>query len=146
MSNPLTQEEVSALVNDWYEKLDVHAPMVDILPLLSTGALYMKFPEQTMTSLAEFESWYQRVIRTFFDEVHTMQELNITISPDGNRADIKLVVYWEASVWTPPERFSKRLMMDAAQTWVVERAPDGRAVITSYIVDELRPKPGSADL
>ncbi|PJF27721.1 MAG: hypothetical protein CUN53_03005 [Phototrophicales bacterium] len=146
MSNPLTQEEVSALVNDWYEKLDIHAPMVDILPLLSTGALYMKFPEQTMMSLAEFESWYQRVIRTFFDEVHTMQELNITISPDGQRADIKLVVYWEASVWTPPARFSKRLMMDAAQTWVVERAPDGRAVITSYIVDELRPKPGSADL
>jgi len=36
--------------------------------------------------------------------------------------------------------------MDAAQTWVVERAPNGRAVITSYIVDELRPKPGSADL
>jgi hypothetical protein len=142
----MTKEQVSAMVNDWYMKLDVHAPMVDILPLLSTGELYMKFPEQTLGSLADFESWYQRVIRTFFDEVHTMKELNINLSADGTRADITLVVYWEASVWNPPDRFSKRLMMDAAQTWVVQESPEGKPVITSYIVDELRLKPGSASL
>lgn len=147
MSQPLNKDEVAAMVNDWYQKLDVHAPMVDILPLLSETGLHMKFPEATLTSLAEFESWYQRVIRTFFDEVHTMKELNVNVSPDGSKADIKLCVYWEASVWNPPDRLSKRLMMDAYQTWVVKRSPSsGKPVIVSYIVDKLDPKPGSASL
>ncbi len=147
MSQPLTQEEVTAMVNDWYMKLDVHAPMVDILPLVSEGELHMKFPEATLTSLAEFEGWYQRVIRIFFDEVHTMKELNVTVSPDGQKADIKLIVYWEASVWNPPDRYSKRLMMDAYQTWIVKRsAASGKPVVVSYIVDKLDPKPGSAPL
>jgi hypothetical protein len=147
MSKPLAENEVRDMVIDWYQKLDVHAPMVDILPLLSDTELHMKFPEATLTSLAEFESWYQGVIRIFFDEVHTMKELNVTVSPDGSKADIKLMVYWEASVWTPPDRYSKRLMMDAYQTWVVKRSPtSGLPVVVSYIVDKLDPKPGSAAL
>ena len=68
----LNEAEVRQMVLDWYEKLDVHAPMVDILPLLVPENLYMKFPEVTFTTLQGFEGWYQRVIRTFFDEVHTM--------------------------------------------------------------------------
>jgi hypothetical protein len=144
---PLNEQEVRDMVIDWYKKLDVHAPEVDILPLVSEGELKMVFPEATLTSLAEFEGWFQRVIRIFFDEVHTMQELNVNISPDGSRADIKLVVYWEASVWNPPDRYSKRLMMDAYQTWVVKRSPkSGLPVIVSYVVDKLDPKPGSAPL
>lgn len=147
MSQPLTKDEVTTMVNDWYQKLDIHAPMVDILPLLSNTSLHMKFPEATLTTLAEFESWYQRVIRTFFDEVHTMKELNVSVSADGSQADIKLCVYWEASVWTPPDRLSKRLMMDAYQTWVVKRSPtSGKPVVVTYIVDKLDPKPGSASL
>lgn len=147
MGQPLTKDEVTAMVNDWYMQLDVHAPMVNILPLLSEGELRMVFPEATLTSMPEFESWYQRVIRTFFDEVHTMKELNVAINADGSQADIKLCVYWEASVWTPPDRFSKRLMMDAYQTWVVKRsATSGKPVVTSYVVDKLDPKPGSASL
>jgi hypothetical protein len=147
VSQPLTNQEVSAMVNDWYQKLDVHAPMVDILPLVSDGELRMVFPEATLTSLADFESWYQRVIRIFFDEVHTMKELNVEVSADGTKADIKLIVYWEASVWNPPDRFSKRLMMDAYQTWVVKRSPSsGKPVVVSYVVDKLDPKPGSAPL
>jgi hypothetical protein len=147
MGQPLKKDEVTAMVNDWYQQLDVHAPMVNILPLLSDNGLRMVFPEATLTTLSEFESWYQRVIRTFFDEVHTMKELNVTVNGDGSQADIKLCVYWEASVWSPPDRLSKRLMMDAYQTWVVKRsASSGKPVIVTYVVDKLDPKPGSASL
>lgn len=138
MTTALTQEQVSAMVYEWYEKLDVHAPMVDILPLLVSENLYMKFPEVTFTSLAGFEGWYQRVIRTFFDEVHTMKELNITLSADAARADVNLVVHWEASVWTPGDRLSKRIKMDAVQSWVVIPSPTtGKPVIQAYSVDDL---------
>jgi hypothetical protein len=147
MSTALVESEVRAMVIDWYEKLDVHAPMVDILPLLSDDELRMVFPEATLCNLAEFESWYQGVIRIFFDEVHKMQNLNVAISADGSKADINLVVYWEASVWNPPDRLSKRIMMDAYQTWVVKRSPtSGKPVVVDYVVDKLDPKPGSAEL
>ncbi len=147
MTTALAESEVRDMVLEWYKKLDVHAPMVEILPMVSDGELRMVFPEATLTSQADFESWYQRVIRVFFDEVHTMQELNIDISSDGSQADIKLIVYWEASVWNPPDRNSKRLMMDAYQTWIVKRSPSsGLPVVVSYVVDKLDPKPGSAEL
>jgi hypothetical protein len=144
---PLTKSEVEQMVGDWYRALDVHKPMVDVLPYVSDGELEMVFPEGTLRSLAEFEGWFQGVIRIFFDEVHTMQQLNVTIPADGQRADVKLVVRWEASRWKPPAAKSERLIMDAYQTWVVKRSPtSGKPVITRYVVDELKPLPGSAPL
>jgi hypothetical protein len=149
MSNvaPLTEAEVDKMVRDWYRALDVHKPMVDVLPYVSEGELEMVFPEATLRSLAEFEGWFQTVIRIFFDEVHTMQELKITLSPDKSKADVKLVVLWEASRWNPPAAKSDRLIMDAYQTWVVKRSPvSGLPVITKYVVDELKLRAGSAAL
>lgn len=142
----LTEEEVRQLVTDWYVRLDVHAPMVEILPMLDDENLEMIFPETTLHGYVEFETkWYQRVIRTFFDEVHELKELNINLSKD--RADIKLVVKWEASIWNPPAAKSERIVMDAAQTWVVKRSPKSQLpVIVTYVVDSLDYYEGSARL
>jgi hypothetical protein len=107
----------------------------------------MVFPEATLRSMAEFELWLQGVYRIFFDEVHTMQQLDVKLSPDGSYADVKLVVRWEASRWKAPAPKSERLRMDAYQTWVVKRSPtSGKAVITRYVVDELKLLPGSVPL
>lgn len=144
---PLTKAEVEQMVLEWYKALDVHKPQVEVQQYVSSGELEMVFPEATLTTLAEFESWYQGVIRIFFDEVHTMQELNIDLSADGSQADVKLVVYWEASRWNPPAANSERLMMDAYQTWVVKRSPaSGKVVITRYVVDDLKLREGSVPL
>ena len=144
---PLNKAEVEKIVKDWYLKLDVHAPMVEVLPMLASEGLEMQFPEAILHGHAEFEGWYQGVIRIFFDEVHTMKELNITLSEDKKQADVKLVVYWEASRWNPPAAKSERLMFDALQTWVIRRSPEtGLPVIVTYIVDGLNPMEGSAEL
>ena len=142
---PLTAEEVQKLAEVWYLKLDVHAPMVEVLPMLSDNGLEMKFPEATLRSLAEFESWYQGVIRIFFDEVHEIKKCDVTLT--GDKATVDIVVKWEASVWKPPARNSERIRLDAYQTWDVERsAQTGRPVITRYTVDELKYHEGSATL
>jgi hypothetical protein len=132
----LTTHEVNELVYTWYKKLDVHAPMVDILPMLAEERLYMVFPEATLEGLASFESWYQGVIRIFFDEVHKVKKVTSVIKKD--KAEVRIIVHWEASKWNPPARFSDRIKVDAYQTWKVKRsAKTGRAVVIKYIVDKL---------
>ena len=145
MTESLTESEVKEMVVDWYRKLDIHAPMVDVLPFLAEEGLEMKFPEATLNSLADFEGWYQRVIRIFFDEVHEVKE--ITVGINGDKANVQVVVEWQASVWNPPEANSTRIILDADQTWVVKRSPNtGRPVISAYIVNALNYHSGSAKL
>jgi hypothetical protein len=157
----LTEFEVKQLVDDWYLKLDVHAPIAEVLPLLAGETLEMQLPETTLHGLDGFQSWYDRVIHTFFDEVHTLQTLDIAINgdrearreasslgyPKGNRAYIHLIVRWEASRWNAPAPKSERLAFDADQRWVVGRSPKTQQpAIVTYIVDSLTPLPGFPNL
>jgi hypothetical protein len=132
---PLTAKEVKELAAQWYRKLDVHAPLVELLPLVDEGA-EMKFPEATLHGQADFEGWYERVIRIFFDEVHTLKEVKVQPTDEG--AEVKVVVHWEASVWNPPAAKSQRIKLDAYQTWFVRRSPaTDKPIIARYVVDEL---------
>jgi hypothetical protein len=140
----LNSESIDVFVKDWYKKLDVHAPMVDVLPMLAQEDLVLIFPEATVYGHAGFEGWYQKVIRLFFDEIHTVKEVSTEIS--GDSALVKVVVLWEASVWNAPEANSKRIMLDAYQTWVVKVNLEGHLVILKYTVDEIKYHSGSAKL
>lgn len=140
----LTQESIEKLATDWYKKLDVHAPMVEVLPMLIDEGLEMVFPEATVYGHAGFEGWFQRVIRIFFDEVHTLKLVEPTIN--GDTAVVKIIVQWEASVWNAPEPYSKRIVLDAYQTWEVKAGENGRVLVTKYIVDDLKYHEGSATL
>ena len=60
----------------------------------------MEWPELPTHGHAEFTVWYEKVTRRFFDEVHTIKSVESTI--DGDRAEVKVVVNWKASVWEPP--------------------------------------------
>jgi hypothetical protein len=140
----LTPAAVQALAAKWYRLLDVHAPMVDVLPLLADEP-EMVFPEVTLKTLAGFEGWFQRVIRIFFDEVHTLKVCDVKIK--GDEARVKVVVEWQASLWNPPEATSKRIKCDAIQDWTVRVSPrTGELVISRYVVKGLKYHPGSAKL
>jgi len=141
----LTKETIQTFAEDWYKKLDVHAPMVEVLPMLVDDGLEMVFPEATVYGHAGFEGWFQRVIRILFDEVHTVKQVDSKIK-DDNTAISKVVVQWEASVWNAPEAYSKRIKLDAYQTWGIKEGPDGKPQITLYTVDELKYHEGSAEL
>jgi hypothetical protein len=140
----LTQEAIETVAKDWYQKLDVHVPMVSLLPSLADEELEMVFPEVTVYGHAGFEGWYQRVIRLFFDEVHTVKSVESVI--EGNKATVKVVVQWEASVWNAPEPSSKRIVADAYQTWNVKLNAQNKIVVTKYVVDDFRYHEGSATL
>lgn len=144
MNSNLSPASVRALAEKWYRLLDVHAPMIDVLPLLSQTP-EMVFPEVTLNTLAGFEGWYQRVIRIFFDEVHTLKVCETTI--DGTAARVNVVVEWQASTWSPPDAKSKRIRCDADQDWTVVLSPlTSHPVISRYVVNGLKYHLGSAKL
>jgi hypothetical protein len=62
----LTEELILAFAKEWYKKLDVHAPMVELLPMLADKELRMVFPEATVKGWSGFEGWFQRVIRSSY--------------------------------------------------------------------------------
>jgi len=145
MAAPLNEAEVKEMVDAWYLKLDVHAPVDEVLPLLLDDGLEMRFPEATVKGYEGFKGWYTAVTNRFFDEVHDMKSLEI--KPMGDTADVKLVVNWQAKIWDPPAAKSVWLGFDAYQTWIIVRSPEsGKPVIKTYIVDNLDPMPGSANL
>ena len=145
MAKPLSESEVADLVKIWYKKLDVHAPLLEFLPLLGDDTLEMTFPEATLHGLVDFEKWYERVIRIFFDEVHLLKEVKINLQ--GDSADVNLIVEWQASIWNPPAAKSERIKLDADQSWVVQRSEkSGDPVIVKYVVNALNYQEGSAKL
>lgn len=145
-STALTEDEVKQFAVDWYRKLDVHAPLEEFKPLLKDDELKMVFPEATVTGFEGFKGWYDRVITIFFDEVHNVKEVKLT-SVSDEKAEVKVVVNWQASVWEPPAPNSKRIVLDAYQTWEVKRDPSTqKPVVVTYIVDSLEYAEGSAKL
>lgn len=145
MPEPFTDEELQKFAADWYRALDVHAPAEQVLTMVAPEAEF-QFPEITTHGHQEFvEGWYEKVIRRFFDEVHTVKE--VVPAGTGDVLDVKVVVNWQARVWDPPEPTSKWLGMDAYQTWKVRRSDDtGQPLITFYVVDDLVLMEGSASL
>lgn len=140
----LTEAEIRDLVTTWYHKLDRHAPLEELTPLLIEDGLRMVFPEMTAEGLAGIKQWYERVINIFFDEVHTVKDIQLT---QDDRTEVKVIVKWEASRWNPPAPRSERIICDAYQTWEVVRSPvSNKPVILTYIVDSLEYYDGSVKL
>lgn len=151
VSGAPTSEEIVAFAADWYRKLDEHVPGPEITPLVLDQGLEFVVPEATLRNRQEFGDWYAGggghpgVINLFFDEVHTLSLVEAT--PSGARARVKVVVNWQGRRWSPPAARSQWFGFDAFQTWEIVRSQEtGRPVIARYVVDELRPMPGSPPL
>jgi SnoaL-like domain len=142
---PLLQEAVQAFAARWYQALDRHDDVESVLEYLIDEGLEMRFPEATARGHSGFRDWYQAVTHRFFDEVHTVREVSVTGgTPDAALA--RVVVNWQAKIWNPPDATSQWLGFDAYQTWTVVPGPGGALQVAVYVVDELRPMPGSAQL
>lgn len=142
MAEALELSEVETFARAWYRKLDVHASLLELIPLLADEGLEMVFPEATERGHAGFEHWYERVIRIFFDEVHTVQ----TVEFVNGGEQVHVVVHWEASVWNPPDANSKRISCVADQTWEVVKNAAGQLQVKKYVVNGISYDEGSATL
>jgi hypothetical protein len=145
MTGPIGQEEARAFADAWYKALDQHVSADIVAAMVADEGLEFRLPEGVLRGRDEFREWYEGVIRIFFDEVHTVT--SVVVSGTADPVDVKVVVNWQARRWHPPAPRSQWIGFDAYQSWQMARDPaSGRAVITRYVVDELRPMPGSPPL
>jgi hypothetical protein len=137
-------DEVEAFAREWYRRLDEHVPADDVLPMLTEDGLEFHLPEGVLRGTNAFRTWYEGVIRIFFDEVHTLSRVEVGRTGD---AAVEVVVNWQARRWQPPRPRSQWIGFDAYQRWVMARdGASGQPVIQRYVVNELRPMPGSPPL
>lgn len=132
MADSITEAQIGRFVAAWFLALDRHDPIETCNDLLATDGLRMIFPDGDIHDLASFKVWYDRVTNLFFDENHLVQTVESEIK--GDEADLRIVVGWQASWWEPPTAKSKRVSMDATQTWTVRRSSKNAygLVISSY--------------
>lgn len=146
-TNALAADNLKKFAVAWYKGLDVHAIAPDLHRFLASDDLEMEFPERTLRSYSDFDEWLEVIYRTFFDEDHNVQGVDI-ISQTDSSAELDVVVAWQASWFTPPDAKSKRTSMNAIQKWTVQ-ASDKNAYgveIRSYAVDRFDYAPGWAQL
>jgi Domain of unknown function (DUF4440) len=120
MSHAITQEEITRFVQDWFRKLDDHAPPNEFLRMLSDEGLEMRFPDCTIGDFNAFRERYERRTRFFFDERHTAK-----IGPakiDGDRASVGLEVAWQATWVEPAGARAKHVTLTAKENWIVRRS------------------------
>jgi len=143
----LTLEEIESFARDWYRRVDEHVPVEEILPMVAPE-MEFRIPEGVMRGHDGFRELYQGErgwIRSFFDEVHTVSR--VAVSSSGEETPVDVVVNWQARRWQPPAARSQWIGFDAYQQWVMVRsAATGQPLILRYVVNELRPMPGSPGL
>jgi len=133
MAAALSSWEVKELVYAWFKKLTDKASADELAAMLSGESLEMKFPDDTLRSLADFRVWLKKVTVIFFDQVHDVLHLDVRL--DGEKADVNLIVNWQARTWTPPAAYSELTGFNVHQHWVVVRDPrSGKPVVSVYHV------------
>jgi len=119
MPDAITMDQIKKFVAAWFLALDQHAPLEQVLTFLAEKDLYVQYPDGDIRDFDGFNRWYKKVTCAFFDENHNVKSVEGTIS--GDRAQLRVVVGWQASWFEPPAAKSKRTSMDATQTWTVRR-------------------------
>jgi hypothetical protein len=140
---PLTEEEIKAFAIAWYDALDIHAPVEE---MLADNDLNMYFPEGVIRDVAGFGRLYQQWISLYFDENHNIQSVTSTIN--GAEAECEVIVGWQASWFPAPAPKSKRTSLNAVQHWKVRRSTKNRYSVemVEYRVIRFEYAPGFAQL
>ena len=122
----ITEEELVQFGQSWFDKLNRHTQVEELLEMVSDTNLEMVFPEQTIRNYDDFRDWYDVVGKTYYAQDHTIEKFDIQIS---DAAKINVVVVWRAKQLAD----DKSLAVRVTQTWVVTNSlTNGLPVITNY--------------
>ena len=142
LAAPPSPEEIRDLVATWFARLSAREPAGDLLALVDTGQMVMKFPEDVLTDEAQFRHWYDAVGQAFHDQSHDLESLEVTEDPGEAAADVELAVIWKThrnDDGPDGPEYGYR----AHQAWRIVRSPrTGVPLIARYQVKDLVPVSG----
>src|SRR5437868_1882120 len=92
--------QVRTFVTDWFGRLDKHCPSAE-MELLVDEQFLMTVPEGNVTGRDGFRRWYEIALSRFFDEVHTLNRVEIDFPESPAKARVRLELNWQARFWVP---------------------------------------------
>lgn len=133
----------------WFRALDRHAGVDEVLTFIDGDGFEMRVAmpdgtQQVRRGLDGFRDWYAEVTSRFFDEEHTVRDVEVRRT--GTDIVVRVRVNWQTRVWDPPAAHSCWLGFEAHQTWDLHLDPGGRPRIRRYVVHSLDPMPGSSGI
>src|SRR5262245_41932097 len=150
MNDPISPQQIQQFAAAWYRALDIHAKLDECLSMLAENGLSMRFPDGDINDAVSFQKWYESVTNLYFDEKHTVLNVEILGATD-EQAELAVTVRWQANWWKPPAAESKRVDLESAQKWTVRRCPTtrnafGLEIVSYMLTGEFKYAPGSARL
>jgi len=145
----LSDSTIRTLANEWFEALDRHAPLDEVMRFLSNDDEFeMRLPEGVLRGSSGFADWYGMATTRFFDQRQTITSLATESTGDeADEVSVDIDVNWQARTRNPSGPTSQWIGFDVKQTWVVVPGSDGTgAKIKTYSINGLTPMPGSASL
>src|SRR5690242_17739086 len=100
MSEPITEQQIRKFVEAWYLALDRHVSPEEGYTFVADKGLNIHFPDGDLVDFPSFKKWWDRVTNLFFDENHNVHTVDSKIS--GDRAELRVVVAWQASWFENP--------------------------------------------
>lgn len=134
LASPLEAGEVERFAADWFQRLNRHADLAEMLPLIVDQGLEMVFPERTLRSTADFSDWYAGVGRAYRDQDHTVNR--VRVAPGAAGTDVEVSVTWRAVATAD----GSRIAANAEQSWrLVRSQATGEPAIQTYRVRTFQP-------
>lgn len=129
----LSDRIVQRFAKDWYDKLSSRVPVEELLPMLASIGLDIRFPDAEIKSHDDFRKWYAMVGERFDEQEHIVESLSQL--PSENGLLVFVTVVWKAR----QKSDGNRLKVRANQTWTIGRAgTDNLPVIITYFVNSLQ--------
>jgi hypothetical protein len=111
-----SQAQVERFAARWFDALNKHLPVEQLLPMISAGELEMAFPERTLRSHADFREWYAAVGENVRDQDHIVERL--VAREEGDNTGVDVTVVWKATQTAD----GKRIAVRASQKWLLARS------------------------
>lgn len=133
LTRAVSADEVRPFAARWFGLLNAHPAVEEVLPLLAEQGLWMRFPERTLQSLADFRAWWDDIGQQYRDQSHDIESVTVegAEAAEAGRT-VQVVVVWRATRTATGERLAVR----ATQRWTLARSLLSAApVIVRYDVE-----------
>lgn len=113
---------VRGFVYEWFGLFDENAPTEAFLSRLAPTDVQVDFPEQRLSSHADFAAWYQGILGTFEHATHDIKTL--AVAEQGDIWLVELTVDWNATTFAGEHVGGLFL-----QLWEVQETEEGALLI-----------------